>query len=49
MIDTKEKFSFIKDSIAKMPIWPDYESVKMFNNIVVVKLGKDRGAPLYFE
>jgi len=49
MIDTKEKLNSIKDSINKMPVWPDYESVKMFNNIVVVKLGKDKGAPLYFE
>jgi hypothetical protein len=49
MINTKEEFDTIKDSINNMPIWPDAESIKMFNNIVVVKLGKDKGMPLYFE
>lgn len=49
MINTKEEFSIIKDSIDKMPIWPDPESVKMYKNIVVVKLGKDKGMPMYFE
>ncbi|MBA4155500.1 hypothetical protein, partial [Flavobacterium sp.] len=49
MIDTKEKFDMIKDSIENMPIWPNYESIKMFNDVIVVKLGKDKGAPLYFE
>jgi hypothetical protein len=48
MID-KEKFDLVKDSIAKMPIWPDYESIKMINNSVIVKLGKDKGGLLYFE
>lgn len=45
----KEQFDVVKDSIAKMPIWPDYESIKMINNTVIVKLGKDKGGPLYFE
>lgn len=49
MLDTKEQYSIVKDSIAKMPIWPDYESVKMFNNIVVVKLGNEKGMPLSIE
>ena len=49
MIDSKEKFNMIKDSIAKMPIWPNAESIKMFDNVVVVKLGNEKGAPLYFE
>ena len=49
MIDTKEQYNIVKDSIAKMPIWPDYGSVKMFNNIVVVKLGNEKGMPLPME
>ena len=49
MIDTKEKYNSIKDSVGKMPVWPDFESIKMFNNVVVVKLGKEEGMPIYFE
>jgi len=49
MVDTKERFDTIKDSIAKMPIWPDPESVKMIDNTVIIKLGNDKGSPLYFE
>jgi hypothetical protein len=45
----KENFDIVKDSIAKMPVWPDSESVKMINNTVVVKLGKEKGGNLYFE
>lgn len=46
MIDTKEKFDVIRDSMAKMPTWPDYESVRMFGDIVVVKLGNEKGMPV---
>jgi len=49
MIDTKEKFDMIKDSIDKMPIWPDYKSVKMIDNVVIVKLGKEKGMPISVE
>jgi low affinity Fe/Cu permease len=49
MINTKEQLDLVKDSIAKMPIWPNHDSVKMFNNIVVIKLGNEKGARLYFE
>jgi|694.fasta_scaffold00456_29 hypothetical protein len=49
MLESKETLNQIKDSIPKMTVWPDYESIKMINNVVVVKLGKDKGAPLYFE
>ena len=49
MLETKEQYNTVKDSIAKMPIWPDYGSVKMFNNIVVVKLGNEKGMPLPVE
>lgn len=49
MLESKEKLSIIKDSITNMKVWPDYDSVKMIDNVVVVKLGKEKGAPLYFE
>ncbi|UPQ80527.1 glucosyltransferase domain-containing protein [Flavobacterium azooxidireducens] len=49
MIDSKEKFDQFKDSINTMPIWPNHESIKMFNDVVVVKLGNQKGLPLYFE
>ncbi|MDD2984924.1 glucosyltransferase domain-containing protein [Flavobacterium sp.] len=49
MIDSKEKFDTFKDSINKMPIWPNQESIKMFNDVVVVKLGNEKGSRLYFE
>ena len=46
MIDSKEKFDVIRDSMSKMPTWPDYESIRMFKNIVVVKLGNEKGIPV---
>lgn len=46
---TKEKFDLVKDSITKMPVWPDYESIKQINNTVIVKLGSEKGSNLYFE
>lgn len=49
MIDTKEELDLVKDSIAKMPVWPNHESIRLFNGIVVVKLGQEKGAKLYFE
>jgi Glucosyl transferase GtrII len=49
MVETKEMYDSFKDSIAKMPVWPNHESVKKFNNVVVVKLGENKGAPLFFE
>ncbi|WP_162126809.1 glucosyltransferase domain-containing protein [Flavobacterium phycosphaerae] len=45
-IDNKETYSKIKDSMATMPIWPNPESVKMISNVIVVKLGAQKGAPL---
>jgi hypothetical protein len=45
-IDNKETYLKIKDSINTMPTWPKNESIKMINNIIVVKLGKQKGAPL---
>lgn len=49
MIDTKEKLDLVKDSISKMPTWPNSESIRMINGIVVIKLGNEKGTKLYFE
>lgn len=46
---SKEKFDSVKDSISKMPSWPNYESIKLINNTIVIKLGNEKGQPLYFE
>lgn len=49
MIDNKETFLSVKDSINNMPVWPNKESIKKISNVVVVKLGKDKGNPLWVE
>jgi hypothetical protein len=49
MIDNKEVFLKVKDSIEPMPVWPNRESVKMINDVIVVKLGKEKGARLWVE
>lgn len=48
-IDNKESFLKIKDSIIKMPEWPNQESVKLFESVIVVKLGKEKGSKLHVE
>lgn len=45
----KEQYDSVKDSINEMAIWPNEESIKMINGIVIVKLGDKKGAKLYFE
>lgn len=49
MLDTKEMYNSVKDSIQKMPVWPKEGSVKLINKIVVVKLGETKGMALPFE
>ena len=49
MIDNKEVYLGIKDSILTLPVWPSPESVKLINNVAVIKLGTEKGAPLYVE
>ena len=49
MLDNKEKFNLIKDSIEKMPTWPNQESIKKINDVVIVKLGNEKGQPLPCE
>ncbi len=49
MIDNKDVFLSIKDSINAMPIWPNKESIKKINAVIVVKLGTEKGSPLWVE
>ncbi|MBF6608405.1 MAG: hypothetical protein ITG00_06675, partial [Flavobacterium sp.] len=49
MMHTHEQLNSVKDSVAAMPVWPDYESIKRVNDIVIIKLGEEKGAALYFE
>lgn len=49
MIDNKEVYNKIKDSISQMPVWPNRESIKKINEVIVVKLGNEKGAPLWVE
>ncbi len=49
MIDNKEVYLKIKDSIGVMPVWPNRESVKKIKDVIVVKLGNEKGAPLWVE
>lgn len=49
MIDNKETYLKIKDSIESMPVWPAKQSVKLIDNVVIVKLGSVKGSPLPIE
>jgi hypothetical protein len=49
MIDNKEVYLKIKDSFNDMPVWPNPESVKMINDVIVVKLGSQKGEKLWVE
>jgi hypothetical protein len=49
ILNSKEELNKVKDSIAKMPAWPNSNSIKMIDNIIVVKLGDSKGMPMYFE
>ena len=49
MIDNIDLYTNIKDSINELPVWPKDESVKKINNVVVVKLGSEKGAKLFIE
>lgn len=49
VIDKKEIYLGIKDSISEMPVWPKKGYVKKVNNVVIVKLGETKGAPLWIE
>ncbi len=49
MLGLKSQLESIKDSIKDMPKWPNYESIKMVNDIVIVKLGSREGMTLNLE
>jgi hypothetical protein len=49
IIDNNETYLKIKDSISSMPVWPKKESIKLINNVMVVKLGNEKGSPLWIE
>jgi len=48
-ITNKEDFLKIKDSINSMSTWPRKESVKLFGDVIVIKLGNVKGAKLAVE
>ncbi|NHN25609.1 hypothetical protein FIA58_007960 [Flavobacterium jejuense] len=48
-LDNKETFDKIKDSIQPMPLWPNPDSVKKINNVVIVKIGDTKGVQLPIE
>jgi len=48
-LDNKEAFDKVKDSIQAMPIWPNKEAIRKFDNVIVVKIGESAGAPLPFQ
>ena len=49
IIDNKESWLKIKDSITTMPVWPRQGSVKRIGETVIVKLNSVKGAPLWVE
>lgn len=49
LIDNKETYLKIKDSIKAMAVWPKKESVKMIENVMVIKLGNTKGTALQVE
>ncbi|MGC4040939.1 MAG: glucosyltransferase domain-containing protein [Flavobacterium sp.] len=48
-LDNQQVYLGVKDSISAMPVWPNKESIKKVNNVVIVKIGDQEGAPLRFE
>lgn len=48
-IDNKETFLKVADSIESIPIWPNPESIKKIDNVVIVRLGKEKGSKLSVE
>lgn len=48
-IDNKETYLKIKDSIEQIPVWPKPGYIKMIDNVIIVKLGKDKGSNLSIE
>ena len=49
IIDSKDLFLKIRDSISDMPVWPKPGSVKQVNDVMIVKLGNVKGHALWVE
>ena len=49
IIDNKETYIKIKDSIAPMPTWPKNGYIKRIDDVIIVKLGDTKGAKLWVE
>jgi hypothetical protein len=49
LIDNKETYIKIKDSVNTLSEWPKKGSIKKVDNVVIVKLGPLKGAPLWVE
>lgn len=47
VIDNTPTFNKIKDSISTMPIWPKEGYIKRVDNVIIVRLGEIKGAPLW--
>ncbi len=50
LVDDKEIYDKInQETLKNMPNWPDQNSIRFFDNVVVVKLGTSKGSLLPFE
>lgn len=45
-LDNKELYSKAKEKVTTMPVWPDKESIQKMDNVIIVKLNNQEGAPL---
>lgn len=48
-IDNLKTYLEIKDSISSMPVYPKDGYIRQVNNVVIIKLGDTKGAPLWVE
>ncbi|MDO5654743.1 MAG: glucosyltransferase domain-containing protein [Flavobacteriaceae bacterium] len=48
-VSSEENFDKIKDSISRMPLWPNPGSIVISDNVVAVKLAERAGARLPFQ
>lgn len=48
-MDYRPSYYNAVDSLKTMPTWPNPESVKKVGNVILVKLGTEKGVPLPFE
>jgi len=48
-LDDKDAYNKVKDSIPSMPKWPNPESIKKVDNVMIIKIGDTEGAKLPFQ